>query len=379
MLGLGKKHRGNIRALAVNSGGTRCVTGAHSDAFPDRDARVWSLPDLRLVRKLRGHDEGVLSAAWSPSGQYIVTGRASTFGPRQCKQPLRDYGGARVWDANTGEQVGEFGLGLVEVRSLAFSADGRLLLSAGVAGKNGAKNLLQLWDMQERNEISRFDIQGMALESAELSPDGTIIACGGSRPFRGERVPSIGFSSRPVVVHIADDSATAPTLRLFETQSGHEICQFDYSLPVNSVKFSPDQAYLLACGKEYLLWDVASGRQAFKFQSDDSAWANSIDISSDGKHVAIACGDEIEQGRYVDCRVRVWRLQAPKEIATYYHKRPVRRVAFIPGRSLLVAGGDLGELHVWSFRPNDGRRLISWHYTLRGGNAGETRGKRGTA
>jgi hypothetical protein len=45
--------------------------------------------------------------------------------------------------------------------------------------------------------------------------------------------------------------------------------------------------------------------------------------------------------------VRLWRLDIPKEIAVFPHKRLALRVAFIPNQRKLIAAGQFGELRVW--------------------------------
>ena len=66
---------------------------------------------------LRGHDNIVLSAAFSPDGKRIVT---ASFD-----------GTARIWDATTGEPIGEPLRGHERgVTSAAYSPDGRRIVTA---------------------------------------------------------------------------------------------------------------------------------------------------------------------------------------------------------------------------------------------------------
>lgn len=346
MFRLRKKHHGDIRALAISPDGGRCVTGANSSPFPDIDARIWALPELTLVTKLKGHAAGVGSAAWSPDGRQIATAGGVAYKGWPTQRRISDHA-IRLWEAESGRETGQLGWELQFVNSLAFSADSRLLLTGSSLGMGRDKFLVRLWDIQSGRELSRFGMHHTDVESVTFSPDGTMIASGSAQPLKQEHLPAMGFASGPTIVHSPAKVATVPTLRLFDVASGREIDRFEYFQPVNSVRFSPNGAYLLTVGNEYLMWEVSTGRPVFQFRSEGSGWAGSIDISNDGRYVAIACGDRIEIGRYSDCCVRLWRLDTPREVAIYPHKRPVHRVAFIPNRELLVAVGDLGEIRLW--------------------------------
>ena len=354
MFGLGKKHHGYIRALAISPDGTRCVTGAIALNSPDKDARVWALPSLKPVGKLKGHQDGIGSAAWSPCGRLIVTAGHSRIEHRRTAdtalkllvEPRRiDDNAMRLWDANTGDQIGQFGADLHPVNELAYSRDGQRILTASRSGwrgpgPEGDQSLLRLWDLKTHTELSRFGSHRTNINSVAFSPEERLIACGGSTPL-GKRV------SAGMTFYSPDLAARVPTLRLFETASRREVRVFEYFQTINSIKFSPDGIYLLTVGEECILWDVASGRQVLQFRPEGFRSANSVDISTDGKYVAIGCGQQDEVGCHVDCCVWLWRLAAAKEIITFRQRRAALRVAFIPAQKTIVAAGDSGEIHLW--------------------------------
>ena len=338
-----KRHRGLINGLAVSPGGDRMITGAEGSG--DRDGLVWKLPSLSVVGELHGHPGGIRSAAWSRSGRLVVTG-ANPAVPRLGIKA--DPFPVRLWDADSCRQSGELEVPLRSVRALAVSNDDKLLLTGGQGGEEYGLALFRLWDLQDKVELLRFGQQRTSVESVAFSPDGRLVACGCFVQFNQQRALFSGGAAQPTV-YSPDPASGVRTLRLFELQGGREIEQFEYFECVNSIKFTPDGRHLLSIGKEYLLWNVDSGRQVFRFQPAESSWANSGDISADGRLVAIGCGDQIDYGRYRDCCVRVWRFEAPKEIAVFPHKRYVNRLAFVPGANLVVAAGDNAEVHIWSF------------------------------
>jgi WD40 repeat protein len=61
-------HEDGVLSAAFSPDGTRIVTGS-----TDQTARVWDAASGRELLALRGHKGGVRSAAFSPDGARIVT------------------------------------------------------------------------------------------------------------------------------------------------------------------------------------------------------------------------------------------------------------------------------------------------------------------
>ena len=75
-------------SAAFSPDGKRIVT-----ASEDKTARLWDAETGKQIgAPLVGHEDGVTSAAFSPDGKRIVTASADKT--------------ARLWDAETGKQIG---------------------------------------------------------------------------------------------------------------------------------------------------------------------------------------------------------------------------------------------------------------------------------
>ena len=79
-------------------------------------------------RALKGHDEAVCSAAFSPDGKRVVTASEDNT--------------ARVWDAETGAELAALKGHADVVNSAAFSPDGKRVVTAS------SDNTARIWDVR---------------------------------------------------------------------------------------------------------------------------------------------------------------------------------------------------------------------------------------
>jgi hypothetical protein len=121
---------GTLVTAALSPDGKRILTASR-----DYTARLWDAETGKQIGEpLAGHRDTVSSAAFSPDGKRIVTASYDNT--------------ARLWDAETGKPIGEPLKGHTgPVLSAAFSPDGKRIVTAGRDGT------ARLWDAETGKQI----------------------------------------------------------------------------------------------------------------------------------------------------------------------------------------------------------------------------------
>jgi WD40 repeat protein len=183
--------RDAITALAFAPDGSTLAAGDETGRV-----RLWVVPG-RKTRIIQASDvpfSGVTALAYSPDGASL----ASTSKLEDC---------VRLWDPSDGRLRATIPSGAAQVRALAFSPDGALLVMAKADG--GAT----LWGLAEGRELAQVRANGCALQCVAFSADGRSLATGGTdgrvrvwdvaRAAGGRSAAAL----RPFTTRAEDDSA----------------------------------------------------------------------------------------------------------------------------------------------------------------------------
>ncbi|KAJ7842474.1 hypothetical protein B0H14DRAFT_3868883 [Mycena olivaceomarginata] len=153
--------------VAFSPDGTRIASGSR-----DRTIRVWDAATGQQVGyPFAGHTNMVTSVMFSPDGTRIASGSWDTT-IRRIASGSWDMT-LRVWDAATGQQVGDPLVGHTkEVNSVVFSPDGTHIASGSW------DTTIRVWDAGTGQQVGAPPPGHIGEVTVAFSPDGTCIASG---------------------------------------------------------------------------------------------------------------------------------------------------------------------------------------------------------
>ena len=310
-------HEDSVVSVAFSSDGTRLLTGSH-----DKTARIWDVEGRQLA-VLAGHEEEVTGVAFSPEGDRILT----------CSWD----GTVRLWDAE-GNPVATLREHEGRVLCCAYSPDGRFFATGGadrtarlwhadgtpyevalrhdgpVAGVEFSADghlLTAAWDRTARlwrldgAEVRRFQHRWM-VRGATFSPD-------------GERVLTVGGS-----------------IRLFE-RDGTEVYELLHHGGIHA-RFAPDGKRFLVGGEWNRTALCSSDGWTTTPLRGHHAAVYSVAFHRDCRRVATASDD---------ASVKVWELDGGEGTAFRGHEMHVHGVDFTRDQERVVTASADGTARIW--------------------------------
>jgi WD40 repeat protein len=281
----------------------------------------------KVSQPLEFPGQRITSLAVSPDGKLLAAGCAANR--------LDEPSDVVLWETAGGKELARLRGHKTAVDPVAFSSDGRRLLSSsqehtGLAGTRFPETIpgtLCIWDVAGRKLRRQVPQKGV---NVVFAPDGKSMAC----------------SDKEGAIHLWD----------LETERERAKLDGDW----RSYLFSPDSKTLVTGSRHEMLteWDAAAGKKLRTFAGHLGRGVFPAAFSPDGKMLATV-GNPM-QG---DTSVRLWEMATGKEHHPFAgHRDRVSCLAFAPDGKTLISGSKDGTLRVWDAETGKERRVYAGHH-----------------
>ncbi|QEH32544.1 WD domain, G-beta repeat [Aquisphaera giovannonii] len=322
-------HELDVKGVSFHPDGKSVLTGS-----TDRTARIWDASTGEPLGEPMLHPDSVESVAFSHDGRTIATG---------CND-----GSVRLWDVSSQRLIGDALRHPGGIWAITFSPDDRSLLTAS------DDNRARLWNLERRTVVGTM-IHSSTISCVDFSRDGLLAVTADTevrfwdastgRPMTYPKIAP-GAQVRDFALGPDGQSLLVGTMgrnaSLWEVRSGRLIREFGpHPGPVYAVAFSPDGRYISTGSNDGAVrfWEAASGRAAgdsLKHQG----WVTSVAFSPLGDTILTGSGDRT---------ARLWKWRAASDAGVgLSDPGELRDAAFAPDGKAIVTVTRRGDVRSWN-------------------------------
>lgn len=234
------------------------------------------------------------------------------------------------------------------VRSAAVSSDITLLATGGALD-----NAITLWNVETGKPIRVMTGHTGEVYDLAFSPDGKHLVSGGARAWEHDEDgskdhPNVQYMFMEIdgkidYFYFGEDSHMDTTAKIWEVATGECITTLENQGWLNRIAFSSDGNLLVTSSAKYInLWCTKTWAKLATF---DTVKIESLALSSDGALLAIG-------GTWPEQRIQIWNMITHALVVEFLgHKSDVESVAFSPDSTILASGSYDGTILLWDLKP----------------------------
>lgn len=348
-------HSSPIGAVAFSPDGQLFATGDGGGAI-----KLWNTKTGAGLRTLvdqhtLANNPAVAALAFSADGKMLAA--ALLTEPLEGTKDTNTTSEIRVWEIASGQVLRTLSAGNIHLKAIAFSPDGRSLVSGGLS------NVVTLWDLTSGRPSRTFIGRSQIVNSVMFVPDGSHVASGSwdsaadfwsvtdAAPPR--QAPTFPLSTSPLVPVVFNPAArrlaSIPFLdfkKIIVTESSTmRIIREIPAEGVSSLAFN-SSGKILACGTntgDVRLWDTDSGNELLTINGTP---ANDL-IAMSPNNTMIAQVSESES-------IRLWDVSNQTTFNVLAgHTDDVNYISFSPTGSVLASSSWDETVRLWDLKTSD--------------------------
>ena len=323
--------------LATSPDGKLLATDGLVDDRPAilvRDVESGKLRDTLL-----GHDDSILSLAFSNDSTKIVSGSADRT--------------ARVWDLTEAKfpELARFTIHTADVTAVTFSSDDTQVLSGS------ADNSVKLWTVAVAEEVMNFAGHTGPIVSVALGENNQPISASADKTVRfwnagdGQAARKLTEAAAVTAMTLSRDSGRLAvavadqTIKVYQPSNGGVLLTLTgHQQVISSLSFSADNARLVSgTGEAAMVWDIADGRlleivPVTQVVGPPAATGDSAETLADCRFHAVSYGSSADRIILSDSHSRVFLQPLRFTGALRGTDQAVSSVAYHPNGQVVLAG-----------------------------------------
>jgi WD40 repeat protein len=324
------------RCLAMSPDGKKLASGD-----TDGSLRIVDVATGAVEKKWKAHDLCLVSVAFSPDGRKLVSVGSGDSA-------------IRIWDPTTRKPIG-LDAGTVG-GPVNFSAIGLLAYMA-------ADSSVRLWDTASRKEVQRIaGPEGEALVG--FSRDGKWLASLTVSRSRWQHLDFLDSAARERRLHITGQVVTRfafspvadivayeqfPHLLFWDLAANKELGRAKLERSIDTICFSPDgRALVTSRGSEITLWDLTGERVRSFGKGYDSIYR--LAFSPDGRTLVLpgdAKSNATGRTRENKSVVLVECLTGEERLRLEGHSGQISALAISPNAQIVASAGNMDPIRLW--------------------------------